>query len=182
MTISLDQLSPEVLALLNQQVGNAQARSVVPKPLSDLREPASPKERLFRPQFHWSADPDEAGKRPYKYRSYPKLMWNEAGEEKLVQSQSEEQVLVGEWRTTPPAMSVSNPIHDIESELALLTPEERQMVFEAHRQQRLSRIQAKLGQLTDEQMAQVAGLTEPDAAPVKRSPGRPRKHTDGDGA
>ena len=36
--------------------------------------------------------------------------------------------------------------------------------------------------LTDEQMAQVTGLTEPNAAPVKRSPGRPRKHTDGDGA
>lgn len=181
MAIALDQLPPEILALLKQNEGE-RSRSVVRAPLTDLREPANPKDRLFRPQFHWSAEPDEEGKRPYKYRAYPKLVWNEAGEERVIRSKADEAALVGDWRETPPVLLPTNPVHDIESELASLTPEEREMVFEAHRAQRLARIQAKLGQLTDEQLTQVAGVGDA-VAPSKRKPGRPKGSvTHGDSA
>jgi hypothetical protein len=184
--ITLDQLSPEVLALLQQQgVQTPGSRSPIRKPLMDLREPSSPKDRINRPQFHWSADPDEAGKRPYKYSPYPKLLWNADGREVLVKDAAAERALGDGWYDTPQFAPVDNVVDELTAELSLLTAEERMMVMDAQRQARLSRLQAKLDQLSEDELAQVVGESASGAGdvaspPVKR--GRPKKSADGHSA
>lgn len=184
--ITLDQLPPEVIALLQHQGQQLQgSRSPIRKPLDDLREPSSPKERLNRPQFHWSADPDEAGKRPYKYHPYPKLLWNASGEEVLVKDAAAERALGDGWRDVPPTAS-NNPVDDLMAEINMLTAEERMMVIESQRQARVARLQAKMDRLSDADIAQLMGET-PDAsgtdAPFVTAAsrrGRPKKSANGD--
>lgn len=184
--ITLDQLSPEVLALLQQQgVQTPGSRSPMRKPLSDLREPSSPKDRINRPQFHWSADPDEAGKRPYKYHPYPKLLWNADGQEVLVKDFAAEKALGDGWYDTPQTVSAANSVDELTAELTLLTAEERMMVMDAQRQARLSRLQAKLDHLSEDELAQVVGHASSGAGDVSTpmvKRGRPKKSAHGHSA
>lgn len=173
--ITLDQLPPEILALLNQN--GLPTRTGARPVLTDLREPRTPKEKLNRPNFFWSAD-EEPGKPPYRHQEFPKIKWQQDGDqirEVLVRSADEEAALIGAWSNFPPLVAPQTTADAIQAQLDALTPEERQLVFEAQRQQRMAALQAKLAAMPDAQLAKLMAADAAGEEPAKRGPGRPRK-------
>ncbi len=181
--ITMDQLSPEliaeIMAMAKSQAETSKelgSSSPIRQQLTDLREPSSQKERIARPQFHFSADPDEAGKKPYKYQEYPKLMWDSYGNEVTVKNLASEDALGEDWSDVPPSF-VDDPVASMQDEMAQLSAEERQMVIDAQKQARLARINAKLALMSDADALKAFSAVEDGATPevAVRKRGRPRK-------
>lgn len=180
--ITLDQLPPEVLALLEATRSGAGQRSPVRQPLTDLRTPQNPRERINRPSFFF-----EMGERPepYVYKPYPALRYklvNGKVEERRVDHAGEDEPLKADgWLTAPPYVAPktveqqqAESMSALQAELDSMSPEDRAWVLEAQAQARRQALMAKMAGLSETDLAAVAG--DP---PKKRGPGRPKAHGDG---
>ncbi len=169
-TLSSDQL----LQLTHQLDGltDTSGRSALrPRQLHDLNRPPAADDP--RPLFIWSAaQPKDYVPGPAKY--FPALLWHrETGEEITVHSAAERADYGEEWISTPPAAAVPDPFGDMQAALDLLSADDRALLIESQRQDRMRVLQAKLAALPQAQLeALLAGQAEPIA---KRGPGRPKK-------
>lgn len=141
-----------------------------PRQLTDLRllPTATDPRPLFLPSAESPRDQDVTKTFPY-----PRLLWSPEGEEITVYRASEhhERVNEGYSEVAPVRETVPTAV-SVRDELAQLTPEERELVLEAQRQQRLRKLQDKIANLSDMDL-ETALLTV--AQQVKRGPGRPKK-------
>lgn len=155
--ITMDQLPPELRALIEKFNGEVGMRSPVRKPLTDLREPADPKKRLHRPSFFFEYGPDVG---PYRHQEYPKVKWHENGTDTLVLSRAAEEVLGPEWGDSP-HNAPADAVGQVRDDLMALTPEEKTLVMDAYREARISAIRRKLEGLTEAELDAVLGETRP---------------------
>lgn len=135
--------------------------------LTDLRIPPSKDDP--RPKF-------ELGDVPSTYPGYGDappfrcLRWHPVSGEEVCATTLEQLARFDDegYLKFPIQAAPKTAVEDVAAELAALTDDERQLVFEAQRQARLSSIQAKLAKLSNAELESVS-------VPVKRGPGRPRK-------
>jgi hypothetical protein len=174
--LDLTTLTPEQLASLRAQLGlpagDASGRSPFrPRQLHDLR--LLPTAEDPRPTFFWSAvsprDVDVTTTSPY-----PRLLWNTATDEEVTVGDLEtHQAYLAEGYTEQAPMHAPvDPMAEIEAALAALSVEERAMVVESQRKQRVAALTEKMAGLSD---GALASLLSDAPKTEKRKPGRPRK-------
>lgn len=153
MALDLTKLTPDDIAQLKALLGvkeDADGRSPIWRPLTDMRPPKTARGRLNRPHFEQSAEePPEGTTIP----AFPRLFWDGAGIERKIH---EDQLhLVGtDWTSAPPlASAVVDPMIRIQAEFDALSPEDQQFVLNAQKQARLSRLHSLLADLPDQDVA-----------------------------
>ena len=173
--MDLTQLTPEQLASLKGQLDAltpTDGRSAFrPRQLHDLR--LAPTATDARPMFVWSAEtPRDFVPTPTKF--YPSLIWHQVtGEERTIHSAEERMALGQSWASIPPQVASVDPEQDMRDALEALSDEDRALLLEAQRQDRMAVLQKKLAGLTQDQLdTLLAGTATPEA---KRGPGRPKK-------
>lgn len=180
----------DLVALLSQTSQQGEhRRSPAWRPQADLRPRPFDKDNPS-PRFGTSSDGAFEAKPGYvsTRTAYPRLLFRvkkgtrgpEIDETTVRSGEAQAKAEAQGYSTVYPNIAPApEPLPEsIEQELAGLTDEERQMVFDAQRKSRLDRIQAKLAGLSEAELTALAPAT-----PVKRGPGRPRKSADGgDGA
>ena len=146
-------------------------RSPAWKPLKDLRNKVTFDKHNPRPYFGWSSDGAAEAREdapPYVYQGYPALMFKmEKGVvfDVTVQSLTERERLRREgWLDEYPAVTPLSLTAQLQTELEALSPEDRTLVLEAQRQQRIKALTDRLAGLTPESLASVAGADEPKRA------------------
>lgn len=147
--MDLSQLTQEDIAQLAALIQNSGQRSPIWKPLSDMREPRTQKERLHRPHFEWSADEVPGTVIP----PFPRLFWTASGEEKLIATDKDMVNVGADWTPYPPLTARLDTVAQVQAELDSLTPEDRAFVLEAMRKNKLESIQAKMSAMSDREMA-----------------------------
>lgn len=178
-TISLDQLPPELLQIIEAyKSGTAGTRSPVRTQLKDLRDPANPKAKLHRPSFSWSADADPDTP-PYRHQTFPCLRFHARQGEIAVMNQEALEALGPDWHDAPIAVKAVAPVDAARAEIDSLSPEDRELFLSMQREARMKRIQSLMAGLSEHELASLV-MSTPDV-PVKRGPGRPPK-SDGDRA
>ena len=165
MSITIDQLPPEIQAL----IGAGTNRSPVRQPLTDLREPADPKAKLNRPNFFF-----EMGKaEPYRYQPYPALRYklvNGRIEERRVENATEDNRAQADgWADVPPysppptvEQQKASEVQAIKESLAEMTPEERQQILAAYAERRRQTVLDRLSAMPDEEFAKLQWVEEPE--------------------
>ncbi len=156
-----------------------------PRQLDDLR--LQPTATDPRPTFFWSADAPRYGNMS-AVTEFPKLMWHgETGEEITAYDEQEQRrrMVQGYVLSAPAAAAAVAPMDAIRAELAALSPEDRALVIEAQRQQRLQALQAKMASLDSTALdsllgdADVQRYNQDEGAgrfpEPRRGPGRPPK-------
>lgn len=168
MAITIDQLPPEIQALL----GHSQ-RSPVRAALTDLREPSDPKARINRPNFFFEMGQPE----PAVYRPYPALRYKvTAGklEERRADTAADDARLKAEgFSDVYPVLSPPEDLEVVQSAIAGLSKAEQETVLSAYSERRKQVLLDRLMQLSDEDFAALQFLEESE--PAKRGPGRPPK-------
>ncbi len=164
MAFDVTQLTSEDLETIAALIKGGGNRSPVWKPLRDMRAPQTQKGRLNRPHFEWSADePPEGTKIP----AYPRLMWDAKGTEYSIANPIDEQRRRDEgWTTAPPMASALSASDRIQSELAALSPEDRQFVIEAQKQARLNKLKEQMSGLSNADLAALMAAQPTADAPV----------------
>jgi hypothetical protein len=119
-----------------------------PRQLDDLT--LAPTKDDPRPTFFWSAvSPRHAGDLK-KTEPYPRLLWHrESGQEITVHSLSEHQKKLADYQEIAPALVAVDPMAAIQAELDALSPEDRALVIEGQRQDRINALRAKMAKLPD---------------------------------
>ncbi len=161
--MDLTQLTPDQLSSLKQQLdalsGDGSRSPIRPRQLHDLR--LLPTKDDPRPTFFWSAD------QPRDYvpgapKPYPKLMWHrETGEEITVQTAVDERAHGDLYVTVAPTNAVAQtPMDWMREALEALSPEERTLVVEGQKQDRLTEIRNKLASLSPEALESLLSKSE----------------------
>jgi hypothetical protein len=162
--IAIDQLPPEIQALVGQYAN----RSPVRAPLTDLRTPQNPRDRLNRPTFFFEMgqpNPSDQG----RYLPYPALRYklvNGVPTERRVDSEIEDlQVQRQGWSDVPihvTPLTVDQQhaadLAALQEAVAGLSADDRQRVVEAQKQDRLDLLHQKLADLPEATLALVLGL------------------------
>lgn len=173
--MDLSRFTPEQIAELKSALGMAtdgSGRSPFPKrQLDDLR--LLPTKDDPRPTFFWSAE-SPRGVDLTKTFPYPRLLWSQDGVEVVAENATQHHAFLEDgYVETAPAMAAIDPMAELQAELDALTPDDRALVLEAQRQDRLKALHTKLAGLSD---ASLLTLTaSPEERIEKRKPGRPRK-------
>ncbi len=176
--MDLSHFTPEQIASLRAALNadTASGRSPFrPRQLTDLR--LLPTKDDPRPTFFWSADPPRDGGDLTRGTPYPRLLWHlDTGEEITVLDLAAHEAKQAEgcWTETAPSAAPVDPLADIEAELAALSPDDRAMIIEAQRQDRLKALQAKMAQLSERSLEALLSDAK-EQATQKRGPGRPKK-------
>lgn len=152
--IDTDNLTPEQIAALRTALGitdtTAGARSPAWKPLKDMRPATTAKGRLNRPHFEWSAEDD--GHTVIK--PFPRLMWDERGIERLVQTQEDLDTVPTAWMPYPPSKAaLVDPMVKMQADFDALSPEDQAFVLEAQKKARLNRLNEMMNNLSGEALA-----------------------------
>lgn len=147
--MDLTNLTPDQIASLKAQLASTDAtgRSPMrPRQLNDLR--LLPTATDPRPTFFWSAETPRDYV-PHPYQEFPKLMWHlETGEEITVQNAVDERAHADAYGTMPPEHPVAQtPMDAMRDALDGLTEEERALIIEGQKKERMAAIQAKLAAL-----------------------------------
>lgn len=163
--MDLTQLTPDQLASLKQQLdalnGDGARSPIRPRQLHDLR--LLPTKDDPRPTFFWSAE------QPRDYvpgapKLYPKLMWHrESGEEITVQTSADERAHADLYVTVQPTNAVATPMDWMRDALESLTPEERALVVDGQKQDRLTEIRNKLAVLSPDALESLLATAESSA-------------------
>lgn len=109
---------------------------------------------------------------------YPRLMWRTEADargnhqEITVHSAEEQYLRIAEgFQVEVPALIPVDPMEQIQAQFDALSPEDQKLMLEAQAQDKRNRLQAKLTNLSEEQLERlVNGMGD-----EKRRPGRPRK-------
>ena len=169
----MSDLTATIQEQIAEAMANAQAQAtgrspMRPRQLTDLRlaPTATDPRPLFIPSAESPRNVDVTRTSPY-----PRLLWHQgSGEERTVRTAADAIALGDDWGEVPPVQAPVDPIDAMRAVLADLTPEERQLVLDAQRDDRLRAIQAKLAALAPADLSAVL-----EDAVAKRGPGRPRK-------
>lgn len=170
------QFTPEQLAALKAQLDAAgldeSGRSPFnPRQLDNLT--LRPTATDPRPTFFWSAEAPRHGDLS-KTSPFPRLLWHEGtGQEITVYTQAEmvDKKAHG-YIGVPPASVVVDPVEQMRAALDALSEEDRALLIEANKQERLGKLKAQLAELPEGELS--ALLAQAGTEP-KRGPGRPRK-------
>lgn len=102
-----------------------------------------------RPTFFWSAEsPRDQPIGPGT--PYPKLLWHQGnGTEVTVRSQDEEASYGAEWASIPPSAKPIDPLAGVQDIFAGLSDDERALLIEAQKADRMTRLRAKLADLSE---------------------------------
>ncbi len=163
--IDLSNITPEQAEQLRAVLGitdtTAGARSPAWKPLKDMRPPTTAKGRLNRPHFEWSAEDD--GHTVIK--PFPRLMWDENGTERAVQSQEDMDTVPSSWMPYPPSKAaLVDPMVRMQAEFDALSPDDQAFVLDAQRKARLNRLNEMMTGLSN---ADLASLQPKEVKPKK---------------
>jgi hypothetical protein len=168
--LDLTQFTPEQIAALKAQLSGVDGtgRSPFrPRQLNDLR--ILPSATDPRPTFFWSATtpPDFV---PGPYKEYPKLLWHQTtGQEVTAHNAEDEQRYGSEYASVPFASVPADPITDMATALAGLTPEEQAIILKEQKKDRLSQLQAKLSGLSEAELERVLGKVGAEKRQQKKS-------------
>ncbi len=121
-----------------------------------------PTDKDARPTFFWSA---ESPRDTYVTHSpWPALLWhNDTGREITVSGAEERAKYGEEWISTPPAALVIDPLSNIQDAFAGLSDEEQQLIMEAQKRDRIAKMQAKLADLSEEDLARLVAQSQKKA-------------------
>jgi len=151
--MNLTHLSPEDLANLKAQLDtltDVSGRSPVkPRQLHNLS--LAPTARDPRPTFVWSAE-SPRDQDVTRTTEFPKLLFHQTtGEECCVRSKDEELAKLADpaWGKVAPVQAPVDPMEAVRSELASLSPEDRTLVIEMQRQERIQALKAKMAALPE---------------------------------
>ena len=171
--MDLSSFTPDQLAALKAQLNSpgGDGRSPLrPRQLHDLR--LLPTATDPRPMFVLSAEGtrDQVAWPP---TFYPSLLWHaETGREVTIKTAAERATYGPEWVTVPPS-TTADPLQSTLDAFASLNEEDRQVLIEAQRQDRMAVLQKKLAGLSEGDLEKLLAQTgQPEA---KRGPGRPKK-------
>ncbi len=129
-------------------------------PLHDLR--LLPQATDPRPMFVWSAD-QPRDYRPEGFKSFPKLLWSESGEERTIQNETEEGLYLAQGWTANPPMDAApiDPLAAMKAEYDALSEDDQRILMEAQRQDRMRSLQARLASLPAEKVEALLNAAEP---------------------
>jgi len=164
--ITLSQAELQELTTVSDTTGRSPFR---PRQLTDLR--LLPRADDPRPTFYQTTEAPRDWDTTAQHE-FPKLMWSPQGTEVTIQAgkdaKAEEAALEARgYVHTPPADQT--PFDAVAREMAQLSDEDRQMVLEMQRKARMSRLEERLANLSDDELRQISG------EPEKRGVGRPKK-------
>lgn len=164
--MDLTNLSPEDLQALKAQLDaleSTDGRSPnKPRQLHDLT--LAPTKDDPRPTFFWSAERPRNDPGVYKTHPYPRLLWHgKTGEEITVHSAKAhaEKVAQGYVEVAPANAQAPDPAEAMRTALAALTPEDRKMLAEAAKKDRIARLQEQMAGLSDEDLDALMRSVEP---------------------
>ncbi len=150
-------LSPAELAELTTSTDSSGRSPFRPRQLTDLR--LVPRADDPRPTFYATAEVPRDWNTTEQHE-YPKLMWSPAGVEVRIDAgkdaKAQEQALEKKGYLHTPPMDQS-PLDAVEREMAQLSDEDRAFVLEMQRKARMTRLQERIADLSDEDLAQIAG-------------------------
>lgn len=156
----LKQFTPDQLAALQQALNTALpgGRSSLyskgvhpnnPRQLMDLRK--LPTATDPRPTFYWSAEETREGASTPQYR---RLMWSPDGREITVTSEADEAAYAKKGYTLQaPPDAEADPTETIRQQLAALSEEDRRTILQAAQLEKRAKLQAKVADLSDEEIA-----------------------------
>lgn len=155
-------------------LGNPSGRSPLrPRQLHDLTLP--PTKDDPRPTFFWSVEkPRNDGGESMRTHEFPKLMWTPEGVEITVHSKAEQATHAADgYQLVAPAGLVIDPMDEIQAQWDAFSPEDKALILDAQRKERIKLMMEKLSTLPEERLAAIVASTE--SPEVRRGPGRPRK-------
>lgn len=149
-------LTPQELQELTNVTDTTGRSPFRPRQLTDLR--LLPRADDPRPTFFATVEAPRDWDTTTQH-AYPKLLWSPQGQEVTVQpgkdALEQEQAFERKgYSHTPPADQ--SPVDAVEREMAQLSAEDRQLVFEMQRTARMTRLQERMSTLTDEELGQIA--------------------------
>ena len=171
----MQSLPPELLAQIQEalrtgQLGASDGRTpeIRPRQLHDLT--LLPTKDDARPTFFWSADkPRHAGNLSHT-EEYPRLMWEgTTGTEITVKDRADQlaHLSMGYVLTAPANAAAPDPMEAIRAAFDALSPEERDLLIEAQKQDRINALRAKLSQLAPDQLETLLASAEKPQAKRK---------------
>jgi len=167
--MDLNSLNPEQLASLKRQLdgltstdGRSPFRA---RQLHDLNK--KPGATDPRPLFVWSAD-SPVDYIPTAGSLYPRLMWSTEADargnhrEITVHSVEEQYLRIAEgFQVEVPALIPVDPIEQIQAQFDALSPEDQKLMLEAQAQDKRARLQAKLANLSEDQLERLLASSQP---------------------
>lgn len=179
MITDISEISPEVLEQIKQALAASggleltHRTPVTRKPLTDLRTPRNPQNRLHRPTFFPVDEAADSEDRPLRVMWYPKLKFklDSAGRlvETCVLNEVSEKALGPEWVDTPPLTTPLTRDERIAQELAQLSDADRELVLKAQRDLRMNRLQQALSELPDADLARLTASSAPTPKASKKT-------------
>lgn len=139
-----------------------------PRQLHDLR--LLPTAKDPRPTFFWSTEaPRDAP--PYRPQAFPRLVWIN-GVEKCLKNQKDLDALNGAFEALPPNQAPVSPLEAMQTQIDMLSDEDRQLLEAAYAEDRRARLLKIMGGMSVETVEAALGAAKTQAS---KRPGRAKK-------
>jgi hypothetical protein len=171
MNIDLDNLTLDQLAALKAKLDgltSTAGRSPVrigpykdPRQLDNLT--LTPTKDDPRPTFFWSSDAPRNVGDLTRTQPFPRLMWTPSGVEVSVASERAQRELEAEGYVliAPVNAQAPDPMETMRQQLAMLKPEDQQLIVAAAKRDRMAKLQESLAGLSEEDLAAIVASVEP---------------------